>query len=34
MRNDIPYYRVFLHIPRDMKDKLPQEYIALLETTV
>ncbi|KAL4765756.1 TFIIB-type zinc finger domain-containing protein [Aspergillus foveolatus] len=24
---------VFLHIPRDMKDKLPQEYIALLETT-
>ncbi|KAL4997359.1 hypothetical protein BDV10DRAFT_169956 [Aspergillus recurvatus] len=32
-RNDIPYYRVFLHIPRDMKDKLPQEYIALLETT-
>ncbi|KAL4741895.1 hypothetical protein BDV11DRAFT_212504 [Aspergillus similis] len=33
LRNDIPYYRVFLHIPRDMKDKLPQEYIALLETT-
>lgn len=34
MRNEIPYYRVFLHIPGDMKDKLPQEYIALLDTTV
>ncbi|KAL4810783.1 hypothetical protein BDV18DRAFT_2260 [Aspergillus unguis] len=33
MRNDIPYYRAFLHVPRDMKDKLPQEYIALLDTT-
>ncbi|KAL5046279.1 hypothetical protein BDW71DRAFT_182510 [Aspergillus fruticulosus] len=33
LRSDIPYYRAFLHIPRDLKDKLPQEYIALLETT-
>ncbi|KKK17398.1 hypothetical protein AOCH_003598 [Aspergillus ochraceoroseus] len=33
MRNDIPYFRVLIHIPRDMKDKLPQEYMALLETT-
>ncbi|KAL4881218.1 hypothetical protein BJY04DRAFT_227883 [Aspergillus karnatakaensis] len=33
MRNEITYYRALIHIPRDMKDKLPQEYIALLETT-
>ncbi|KAL4929450.1 TFIIB-type zinc finger domain-containing protein [Aspergillus undulatus] len=33
LRNEIPYYRVFNHVPHDMKDRLPQEYIALLETT-
>ncbi|KAL4866299.1 hypothetical protein BDV12DRAFT_199364 [Aspergillus spectabilis] len=33
MRNEITYYRALIHIPRDMKDKLPQEYIALLDTT-
>ncbi|KAL3461459.1 hypothetical protein BJX64DRAFT_260613 [Aspergillus heterothallicus] len=32
-RNDIPYYRALNHIPHDMKDKLPQEYMALLDTT-
>lgn len=34
MREDIPFIRVLRLIPRDMRDKLPQEYIALLETTV
>ncbi|KAL2826788.1 hypothetical protein BDW59DRAFT_60544 [Aspergillus cavernicola] len=33
IRNEILYYRAFIHIPRDMKEKLPQEYIALLDTT-
>ncbi|KAL2848061.1 hypothetical protein BJY01DRAFT_212164 [Aspergillus pseudoustus] len=32
-RNDVPYYRALNHIPRDMKEKLPQEYLALLDTT-
>ncbi|KAL2822589.1 hypothetical protein BJX63DRAFT_126648 [Aspergillus granulosus] len=32
-RNDIPYYRALNHIPRDMKEKLPQEFMALLDTT-
>ncbi|KAJ0422480.1 hypothetical protein BJY00DRAFT_77699 [Aspergillus carlsbadensis] len=32
-RNDIPYYRVLNIIPRDMKEKLPQQYMALFETT-
>jgi hypothetical protein len=34
MREDIPFIRVLRLIPREMRDKLPQEYIALLETTV
>ncbi|KAI9375680.1 RNA polymerase I-specific transcription initiation factor Rrn7 [Aspergillus egyptiacus] len=33
MRNDILYYRALIHIPREMKEKLPQEYIPLLDTT-
>ncbi|PKX89555.1 TFIIB-type zinc finger domain-containing protein [Aspergillus novofumigatus IBT 16806] len=33
MREDIPFIRVLRLIPREMRDKLPQEYIALLETT-
>ncbi|GFF43049.1 RNA polymerase I-specific transcription initiation factor rrn7 [Aspergillus udagawae] len=33
MREDIPFIRVLRSIPREMRDKLPQEYIALLETT-
>ncbi len=34
MRNDIPYYRVVLQIPNDMRDKLPPAYLALLDTQV
>lgn len=34
MRNEIPYYRVLLQIPNDMKDKLPPAYLALLDTQV
>jgi RNA polymerase I-specific transcription initiation factor RRN7 len=34
MREDIPFIRVLRSIPREMRDKLPQEYVALLETTV
>ncbi|KAL4935346.1 hypothetical protein BDV06DRAFT_207207 [Aspergillus oleicola] len=33
LRNDVPYYRAFNHVSHDMKDRLPPEYIALLETT-
>ncbi|KAL5339356.1 hypothetical protein BJX70DRAFT_364109 [Aspergillus crustosus] len=33
MRNEITYYRALIHIPRDMKDKLPQEYIHRLDIT-
>ncbi|KAL4789469.1 hypothetical protein BDV19DRAFT_374058 [Aspergillus venezuelensis] len=33
LRSDIPYNRAFNHVPHDMKDRLPPEYIALLETT-
>lgn len=34
MRGDIPYLRIPRTIPREMRDKLPQEYLSLLETTV
>jgi hypothetical protein len=34
MREEIPFIRVLRLIPREMRDKLPQEYISLLETTV
>lgn len=34
MRGDIPYLRIIRLIPRDMRDRLPQNYIALLETSV
>ncbi|KAE8353148.1 RNA polymerase I-specific transcription initiation factor Rrn7 [Aspergillus coremiiformis] len=33
MREDIPYIRIIRSIPRDMRDKLPQEYLSILETT-
>ncbi|KAF7130954.1 hypothetical protein CNMCM5793_003889 [Aspergillus hiratsukae] len=33
MREEIPFTRVLRSIPREMRDKLPQEYISLLETT-
>ncbi|KAM0108905.1 hypothetical protein ACP6JB_005426 [Aspergillus fumigatus] len=33
MREDFPFIRILRLIPREMRDKLPQEYIALLETT-
>ncbi|KAL4922758.1 hypothetical protein BDW62DRAFT_171701 [Aspergillus aurantiobrunneus] len=33
MRNEIPYYRVLTQIPLDMRDRLPNEYAALLDTT-
>ncbi|KAL4911310.1 hypothetical protein BDW74DRAFT_7479 [Aspergillus multicolor] len=33
LRNDIPYYRVFLHLPPQMKELLPEEFIAILDTT-
>lgn len=34
MREEFPFIRILRLIPREMRDKLPQEYIALLETTV
>lgn len=34
MRGDVPFLRVIRIIPREMRDKLPQHYISLLETTV
>lgn len=34
MRGDIPYLRIIRLIPREMRDRLPQHYIALLETSV
>jgi hypothetical protein len=34
MREEVPYIRVIKSIPRDIRDKLPQEYLALIETTV
>ncbi|KAL4891631.1 hypothetical protein BDV59DRAFT_181367 [Aspergillus ambiguus] len=33
MRGEVPYIRVIKLIPREMRDKLPQEYLALIETT-
>lgn len=33
MREEFPFIRILRLIPREMRDKLPQEYIALLETT-
>ncbi|KAL4961299.1 TFIIB-type zinc finger domain-containing protein [Aspergillus stella-maris] len=33
LRSDIPYNKAFNHVPHDMKDRLPPEYIALLEPT-
>lgn len=34
MRQEVPYIRIIRHIPREMRDKLPQEYIALFEIKV
>lgn len=34
MRGDVPFIRIVKIIPRDMRDKLPQEFISILETTV
>ena len=34
MRGDVPFLRIVKTIPREMRDKLPQEYISILETTV
>lgn len=34
MKEDVPYLRIVRLIPRDMRDRLPQHYIALLETSV
>lgn len=34
MRGDVPFLRIVKSIPREMRDKLPQEYISILETTV
>ncbi|KAL2871051.1 TFIIB-type zinc finger domain-containing protein [Aspergillus lucknowensis] len=33
MRNEIPYYQALFHVPRDMKDKLPQAYLSFLDTS-
>ncbi|RDW93519.1 uncharacterized protein DSM5745_00841 [Aspergillus mulundensis] len=33
LRNDIPFYNVFLHLPRQMKENLPEEFISILQTT-
>ncbi|XHF97989.1 hypothetical protein AWENTII_001562 [Aspergillus wentii] len=32
MREEVPFVRVIKSIPREMRDKLPQEYLSLLET--
>ena len=34
MRGEVPFLRIILAIPREMRDRLPQEYLSLLETTV
>ena len=34
MYGDIPYIRITRSIPREMRDKLPQEYLSMIETTV
>lgn len=34
MKGDVPYLRIIRLIPREMRDRLPQHYIALLETSV
>lgn len=34
MYGDIPYIRITRSIPREMRDKLPQEYLSIIETTV
>lgn len=34
MYGDIPYIRITRSIPREMRDKLPQEYLSIMETTV
>lgn len=34
MRGDIPFFRALRYIPREMRDKLPPEYIARLEPRV
>ncbi|PLN84478.1 RNA polymerase I-specific transcription initiation factor Rrn7 [Aspergillus taichungensis] len=33
MRGEVPFLRIILAIPREMRDRLPQEYLSLLETT-
>ncbi|GKZ34338.1 hypothetical protein AbraIFM66950_004568 [Aspergillus brasiliensis] len=33
MRGDVPFIRIVKDIPREMRDKLPQEFISVLETT-
>lgn len=33
MYGDIPYIRITRSIPREMRDKLPQEYLSIIETT-
>ena len=34
MRGEVPFIRIVKDIPREMRDRLPQEFISLLETTV
>jgi len=34
MREEVPYIRVIKSIPRDMRDRLPQEYLSALDTRV
>ncbi|KAL5359701.1 RNA polymerase I-specific transcription initiation factor Rrn7 [Aspergillus floccosus] len=33
LREEVPYIRVIKSIPREIRDKLPQEYLSLIETT-
>ncbi|KAI9043311.1 uncharacterized protein KD926_003841 [Aspergillus affinis] len=33
VRGEIPYIRVVKDIPREMRDKLPQEYLSIIETS-
>lgn len=34
MRGDVPFIRIVKHVPREMRDKLPSQYVSLLEPRV
>lgn len=34
IRGEMPFIRIIKDIPREMRDRLPPQFIAILETTV